>query len=57
MFKCTYWESNYFSQTLEKMLKELSDTIKASKYKFEYIDLGGGMNKYTKMKTLSYIYT
>ena len=41
----------------EKMLKELSDTIKASKYKFEYIDLGGGMGiKYNKNeKTLSYI--
>ena len=39
------------------MLKELSDTIKASKYKFEYIDLGGGMGiKYNKNeKTLSYI--
>ena len=41
----------------EKMLKELSDTIQASKYKFEYIDLGGGMGiKYNKNeKTLSYI--
>ena len=41
----------------KKMLKELSDTIKASKYKFEYIDLGGGMGiKYNKNeKTLSYI--
>ena len=41
----------------EKMLKELSDTIKASKYKFEYIDLGGGMGiQYDKSeKTLNYV--
>ena len=41
----------------EKMLKELSDTIMASKYKFEYIDLGGGMGiQYDKSeKTLNYV--
>ena len=41
----------------EKMLKELSDTIKASKYKFEYIDLGGGMGiQYDKSeKALNYV--
>jgi len=41
----------------EKMLKELSDTIKASKYKFEYIDLGGGMGiQYDKSeKPLNYV--
>jgi len=41
----------------EKMLKELSDTIKACKYKFEYIDLGGGMGiQYDKSeKALNYV--
>ena len=41
----------------EKMLKELSDTINASKYKFEYIDLGGGMGiQYDKSeKALNYV--
>ncbi len=40
-----------------KMLKGLSDTIKASKYKFKYIDLGGGMGiQYNKSeKTLNYV--
>ena len=35
--------SNIRPQALEKMLRVINKTIQKSQYKFEYIDLGGGM--------------
>ena len=43
MFKCSYRKSNFNHKPYEKMLKVLKKLLKKLNFKFEYIDLGGGM--------------